>query len=175
MHVSRGIRVRVALEVVGWEAPSSHWMLSLRMLSPKWLLPLVMCIGRQCVALRRHRAVVWECLMLGNGWRKPAHVPMDHGRALLAEGVGTCHRDRPTRALRTSTHRACAARSTTSHDSVQLHIQNFGGGDIRRVDDGLGSVLASTNQAGPLRWQSDKAALPPVKACVHAVLEIARC
>lgn len=98
MHVSRGIRIRVALEVVGWETPSSHRVLSLWMLSPKWLLPLVMCIWRQCVALRWHWAVVWECVMLGNRWRKPAHVPMYHGGALLAEGVGACHRDRPARA-----------------------------------------------------------------------------
>lgn len=58
---------------------------------------------------------------------------------------------------------------------MQLHVQNFGGGDIGGVDDGLGPVLASTNQAGPLRWQSDKATLPPVEARVNTVLEVARC
>lgn len=90
VHVARGIRIRVALEVVGWEAPPSHRMLSLWVLAPKWLLPLVVCIWRQCLALRRW-AAFWERVMFGNRWGKPAHVSMDHGGALLAKRVGTRH------------------------------------------------------------------------------------
>lgn len=97
-HIAWGICIHMALDVVGWKPPSSHWMLSLWVLAPKWLLPpLVVCIWRQYVALR-HWATIWECVMLRNRWRKPAHVSMDHGGALLAERVGACHRDGATRA-----------------------------------------------------------------------------
>lgn len=41
------------------------------------------------------------------------------------------------------------------------------------VHDGLGPVLAGADEAGPLRGQAHKAALPPVEARVHPVLEVA--
>lgn len=49
VHEARGVRVRVALQVVGRQPASAHGMLRLWMLPPERLL-LVVCVGWQRVA-----------------------------------------------------------------------------------------------------------------------------
>lgn len=70
--------------------------------------------------------------------------------------------------------RARAAAGAAPHYRVQLHVKDLSGGDVGGVNDGLGPVLPhSAYEAGPLRGQPHKTALPAVEPRVHTVLKVA--